>query len=360
MSVQASSLLYCFLRLVSFLTFCRVLSVSAVVRKQQQEEQDDDMFNNNGPPYLYVTVHHEVKNILKYNRNGRLVSENVLVGGDKFIHLDSELRSMVIGKYKNERALYVADASGLRSQVLLYKPCADLTSWCFVDSIIRKENNDGVDHTYGICFDDNGNLYASFQHTDTVLRFQRDTFESMDINPSYYSLNRNVFSYFDGTFVQFGEPMEHSKKNRGVRSILFVNGNLWIANEDLDGVVIVSVDSGKIITIIPVSSPVGLHYRADFGGQSNSGGIVFVGCRTTEFGGVVYSIDSYTFEMKNSYYRSHHFKHPTGITSWRHILYVGEQSKNVIHMFDIVSGKHLGKLVDFIPGKIEQLTLSDI
>lgn len=306
--------------------------------------------NGEGPPYIYVTVHDEVKNILKFNRNGYLISRSVLVGGK--IHLDSELRSMVVGSYRGEKALYVADASSLRSQVLLYRVCPDLVSWCFIDSIVRKETNPGVDHTYGLCFDDDGNLYASFQHTDTVLRFDRDTFASMDINPSY-SWSGDVFSYFDGTFVQFGEPSEHSKAARGVRSIIFVRGNLWISNEDLEGVVVVSTTTGKIVTIIPISSPVGLHYREDYD-------TVFVGCRSTEFGGVVYSIDSRTFELKHTFYRSKHFKHPTGITSWRHTLYVGEQSKNVIHMFDMITGKHLGKLVTSIPGKIEQIYLSDV
>lgn len=332
------------------LYFFLVLAALTVSVSRQDVFNDNDDNNNDGPPFLYVTVHDEVKNILKFNRNGRLLSENVLVGGK--IHLDSELRSMIVGTYRGEKALFVADASSLRSQVLLYKLCSDSISWCFVDSIVRKEDNPGVDHTYGVCFDDDGNLYASFQHTDTVLRFERDSFRPMDINPSY-SFSR--LSYFDGTFVQFGEPVEHTKVARGVRSIVYVDGNLWISNEDLEGVVVVSVATGKIITIVTVSSPVGLHYREDYG-------TVFVGCRSAQFGGVVYAIDKNTFNVKNTFYRSKHFKHPTGITSWRHILYVAEQSRNVIHSFHIVTGKHLGKVVDdtSIPGKVEQLYLSDV
>jgi hypothetical protein len=48
-----------------------------------------------GPPYIYVTVHDELKNIIKYSRNGCLLSMNVLKGYD--FKFDTELRTMVLG-----------------------------------------------------------------------------------------------------------------------------------------------------------------------------------------------------------------------------------------------------------------------
>jgi hypothetical protein len=66
------------------------------------------------------------------------------------------------------------------------------------------------------------------------------------------------FSYFIlGTFLQFGEPEKHDKIHRGVRSILFLNGFLWIAHEDLEGVVVASVLTGKIVKVVTLNSPIG-------------------------------------------------------------------------------------------------------
>jgi hypothetical protein len=302
-------------------------------------------------PFLYITVHDEVKNVIKYSRDGCLLSNGIL--SDSHFHLDSELRSMIIGKYKGEDALYVADASSHESRILLFTLCNDKRSWCFHSSVVSSRNNPGANHGYGLCFDDRGNLYASFQHTNTVLGFKKDTFEPIDINPVYAN-NRKSIDYFDGTFIQFGEPIEHDKIHRGVRSIVYVNGNIWIAHEDLEGIIVVSVETGKIVTIISVTAPIGLHLDP----ETN---IVYVGCKSDRFGGAVYGIDISTFTLlpkKN--YRSSHMKHPTGITSYKNILYVGEQSQNAIHMFDIKTCEHIGKLVSDLPGKVEQLTVCDI
>ena len=335
------------MKALKFILWSLITSSSA----KDDKKDDKNCANSQPAPFIYITVHDEIKNILKYSRDGCLLSKNVLNGGE--FRLDSELRSMALGSYHGEEALYVADASTHRSQILVYLVCDDKKSWCFKKHVVTSDDNPGADHAYGITFDDRGNVYASFQHTDTVLRFEKDNFSPLDLNPVYLT-NRNAVTYFDGTFLQFGEPTEHDKVHRGVRSILNVNGNIWIAHEDLEGIVVVSVTSGKVVTIITVNSPIGL-YRPP---KSDT---VYCGCKSKQFGGVVYAIDAYSYIIDSRLsYRSKHMEHPTGITSYKDILYVAEQSQNDVHMFDIHSGEHLGKFVKDLPGSVEQLLLADI
>ena len=54
-----------------------------------------------GPPYLYVTIHDKVQNVLKYSRNGCLVDDNVLIMSEAYEKLNEvEFRSLAIGKHK--------------------------------------------------------------------------------------------------------------------------------------------------------------------------------------------------------------------------------------------------------------------
>jgi hypothetical protein len=53
-----------------------------------------------GAPYLYVTVHDKTENVLKYSRDGCLLSTNVLIIDSKEGRHDVELRSMAVGKHK--------------------------------------------------------------------------------------------------------------------------------------------------------------------------------------------------------------------------------------------------------------------
>lgn len=162
--------------------------------------------------------------------------------------------------------------------------------------------NRGVDHTYGVCLDKQGNVYISNQHTDSVLRFEVDTFKPMDLPRSLQLDNR--IDYFEGTFVQFGMPEQHVKEEQGIRSIVHVKSKIWIAHEVISGIVIVDVSSGTVEQIIPLDAPVGLYFDEDLG-------IVFVSCKSKERGGIVYAIDSESFAILKSY-RHHKMAHPTG------------------------------------------------
>lgn len=41
------------------------------------------------------------------------------------------------------------------------------------------------------------------------------------------------------------------------------------------------------------------------------------------------------------------------------VLYVAEQYLNALFAFDVASGKSLGKVINKLPGEIEQIMLSD-
>ena len=156
-------------------------------------------FGCEGPPYIYATVHNKLPNILKYSRNGCLLSSNVLVDGplsheDRYI----ELRSLVIGKYKEQEALYLADATTSDSYVYVYGQCDEKTGQRkYIDKVVSTKSNKGADHTYGICFDTEGNIYASFQHTDAVLRFSKDDFNELPLPISLQEDHKN-WQYFPG------------------------------------------------------------------------------------------------------------------------------------------------------------------
>lgn len=306
-----------------------------------------------GPPYLYVTTHDAPYNLLKYSRNGCLLSDKVLKGHTHLSLDTTELRSVVIGKYKGEHGyLYVADASKDLSQVLVYSNCIadgdDKGRRSYVTTVVDVSMNPGADHTYGLCFDYYGNVYASFQHTDVVLRFTADDFEPIPWPPAIEMLKRDDF--FDGTFMQFGRPEEHAKDDQGLRSIISVRTDIWIAQETYNGVVIASINTGVIIEVVPIYQPIGLFYDENLD-------LVFIGSKSKRYEGVVYAIDA---KSRSVYMEYPHpdITHPTGITTYDGILFVADQNMNKILTFDIKSGEFIQIIPLNIPGSIEQITLS--
>jgi hypothetical protein len=221
------------------------------------------------PPFLYVTTHDEVPNVLKYTRDGCLLSNDVLVGGPETYDHVIEYRSMALGEYKGEKdVLYIADAMSKESYLLVYSSCDASGHRHYLDRVVSTHINRGADHTYGITFDGDGNVYASFQHTDCVLRFAKDTFTPMHLPLSIQS-SKHHKDYFPGTFVQFGLPGVHHVEEQGVRGLARVNNTLYVANEDLGGVMVVDINSGTAYNIIVVHNPIALHYDPISGRLSN-------------------------------------------------------------------------------------------
>ena len=261
-----------------------------------------------GAPYLYVTLHDKTANVLKYSRDGCLLSDNVLMMDEAYKSIfDVEFRSMAIGKHRNHDALFIADASDHNSRLLVFGKCIaakeNYGKRHFVEIVVDSKHNKGVDHTYGVCLDKSGNVYISNQHTDSVLRFEVGSFQPMALPRSLQLDDR--LDYFDGTFVQFGLPKEHGQGEQGVRAIAHVLNTIWIAHEEISGIAIADLDSGLVTYIIPLDTPVGLFHDEDEG-------VVFVSCKSKERGGIVYAVDSETFKIHHSY--SHHkMIHPTGM-----------------------------------------------
>jgi len=274
---------------------------------------------------------------------------------DEFFKWEVELRSMLVGTYKgNDNALYVTDASTHNSQVLVFGDCIrnpedkHFGRRPFLTKVVDTDMNKGADHAYGLCFDEQENLYASFQHTGTVLRFYKDTFMPIPLPPSFHHLRRD--DYFDGTFVQFGKPREQEKSGQGVRAIIRVRTNIWIANEDLNGIAVTSINTGLITDIIPVDNPIGMYYDEDRE-------IVFVSSKSNTYGGVVFAFESKNFKELH-HYTIDGMPHPTGLVVHHGILYVAEQINRAILKFDVETRHFLGELTS-VPGTVEQLILSD-
>eukprot|EP01041_Mallomonas_annulata_P003707 gene3707-7371_t len=295
-----------------------------------------------GAPYLYVTVHDMIHNVLKYSRDGCLLESNVLSGGP-LSH--AELRGARIGTYMQENgALYVTDASTDNSQVLVYGACNSQGVRPYRNTVVTTGSNPGADHAYGIAFDSSGNIYVSFQHTDVVLGFYKDSFRPMPL-PSSISYKQG--SFYQGTFFQYGKPGEHEAAEQGIRDIAFVGKYMWIANEDINSVAVVD-STARIIFNLEIDHPVGVYYDRTYD-------MVFIGSKSDY--GAVYGVNPNTFKIEKEFYVDG-MKHPAGISSYGSVLYVAEQSLYNIMTFNINTQKFIAVIVSKTPGKLEQLEMS--
>ena len=141
------------------------------------------------------------------------------------------------------------------------------------------------------------------------------------------------------------------KADQGIRSIALVKDSIWVANEDIGGVAVVSVATGMMTTIIIVPSPIGLHY-------DKHSDRVFVSSKQKHWQGAVYGIDPHKLRIISKY-TTDRMNHPTGITSHGDDLFVAEQERGEIYKFSIEREEYLGKVVKHLPQEIEQIIMSD-
>lgn len=176
------------------------------------------------------------------------------------------------------------------------------------------------------------------------------------------------YTFFNGTFVQFGLPQQHEPNEQGVRGLVWVKNytELWIANEDLDSIVVVD-RRGRLLATINIDRPIGLHHASQNSHIPNSSGSsgvnpyddwVFVGSKASKTGNI-FAVDIHT----RSIVRTFQFigmKHPTGITSFRDVLFVGDQTRNTVVTFNITTARVIKMIIPDkkIPGAIEQVILS--
>jgi hypothetical protein len=318
-----------------------------------------------GAPYLYVT-HGNSRNIMKFSRDGCLINPKVLWG---VASRNSELRGMYIDKYQGEEALYVADTE---NGIAVFGQCFHDTSMRpLITTVVTPDQNPGVQHAYSVKRDFEGNVYASFQHTDVVMRFAKDTFgpippprnlSTLEIVSSKGSVVRTKGSsgppgstdyFYNGTFVQFGQPGLHNTTAQGVRDILWVRNytQLWIANEDLSAIIVVD-QQGTYIGSIALAGAIGLY---------STEALPFVFCSSkSKKNGAVYAINKDTLSIERTY-KVIGMSHPTALVSFEDTLFVGDQTRNVLISFNITSQRYIRQVVaeSAMPGVIEQMILSD-
>lgn len=139
-------------------------------------------------PYLYVSMTDQ-QNIMSISRDGCIVTQKVLWAPE--LHNQAlNLRSMYIGQYYNKSVLYVANAASGESNILIFKNCSYWYGGMrpYITKTLSSAQNslyqDGAKHAYGLAFDKHGNIYASFEKSNTILRATKDSFLPMQL-PAY-------------------------------------------------------------------------------------------------------------------------------------------------------------------------------
>lgn len=130
---------------------------------------------------------------------------------------------------------------------------------------------------------------------------------------------------------------------------------LWIANENLHRILIVD-NGGKYVGKIKIKNPVGLHL-------DKTRNMVFVGSKkSSKNTGAVYGIDIFTTRVVKIFtlLGSETMNHPTGITVSGDVLFVAEQTMNVVLTFNVTSERYIKQIISKMnSGAIEHLALSN-
>ena len=314
-----------------------------------------------GAPYLYVSygIDH---NIFQITRDGCVIMNKVLY---RVPRKKVELRSMAIADYKGTKSLYVADAARKTNSVLVFGQCS---YWSKMRTLATRRMDshsffrEGAIHAYGMAFDNNGNLYVSYQHTNVILRSTKDTFEPMPL-PGAMQRRQEAegLKLYEGTFYQFGQPMIQESHNQGVRSIAWASNNeheelLWVANEFENAVYILDQEA-NLVKKLEITKPIGLYHSKSSTNPMEMGRI-YIGSRGNKKLGNVFCYDTNTFDLLATYSMIG-MTHPTGIAVHEDTLYVADQTLNSILSFDLVTGRYIASIWDRDEGNIEQITLSD-
>ena len=167
--------------------------------------------------------------------------------------------------------------------------------------------------------------------------------------------NQSFFIIYFSLFLKFGYPGLHDDSTQGMRAIVWVGTQLWIANEDLHRIIIVD-NEGRYVGKVKIKNPVGLIY-------SKSKNLVFVGSKkSSKSTGSVYGIDVYTQKILKTFtlLGGETMSHPTGLAVSGETLFVGEQSMDVVLTFNITTERFLRQIIGRMnSGGIESITLSD-
>ena len=218
-----------------------------------------------------------------------------------------------------------------------------------------------------------------------------------DNDHNIYNKPSHYYDYFPGTFYQFGKPRQQHRSQQGIRSLLLlhtysdnslranndilsnkeflvahphgigatighlrqshsqqpviVNSILWIANEDIDGILLVDVQTGMAIDVIVIHNPISLFFDP----KSSR---IFVSSKRKHWEGAIFAINPYTYRVSATY-TNNRMNHPTGILVHDGVLFVAEQITAQIMKFDVESKEFLGVAISDIPGEIEHILLTN-
>ena len=305
-----------------------------------------------GPPYLYVS-HSKEHNIMQITRDGCLNMNTVLFGVPRG---KMELRSMILSPHEGNTALYVADARPETSQVMVFGDCSYWTSMrSFEKSMFTQQGpfGGGAQHAYGVAIDGEGNTYASFQHTNVILRASPNNFNpyparavvdivqgakrmlktKSDENGTFNGDGINTGPYI-GTFFQFGNATVQNPQDQGVRGIAWIEstsgGHLWINNE-FENVVYIVDSEGNPVKLLDVKLPLGIFHNPNADSREERQ-LVYIGSRGKK-ASAIYAYDKDTFKVVKTF-RLIGMTHPTGIAV-HDVLYVADQGLGAILTFDL-------------------------
>ena len=149
----------------------------------------------------------------------------------------------------------------------------------------------------------------------------------------------------------------HDPNTQGIRAIVWVEHlqQLWVANENLHRVLIVD-NLGRFVGTVKIKNPVGLFY-------DRTKNIVFVGSKkSSKNTGAVFGIDIMTRRVVKVFtlLGGETMNHPTGIVVSGDVLFVAEQTMNVVLTFNITSERYIKEIIGKMSnGGVEHIALSD-
>ena len=148
----------------------------------------------------------------------------------------------------------------------------------------------------------------------------------------------------------------HDQSTQGIRAIVWVENlqQLWVANENLHRVLIVD-SMGKFVGTIKIKNPVGLFF-------DRPRNMVFVGSKkSSKSTGAVFGVNIFTKRVVKLFtlLGGETMNHPTGIVVSGDVLFVAEQSMNVVLTFNVTSERYIKEIIGKMNyGGIEHIALS--
>lgn len=255
----------------------------------------------------------------------------------------------------------------------------------------HKYKNQGAKHTFGLAIEFDpypsdktipdaweGPLYASFQHTDLVQRFSGVDLAPAPLPPALTTGPAKWMPYYNGTFHQFGSVGKHKggmktkDEEQGVRGVVVVGTHIWIANENIGGVLVINKVSGLVEEFLQVNNPIAMfHYRilpatqlqqfTSVGGDSMGDNLVYISSKKgSGHAGKVLAVCDDTYQVVREF-RAPGMVHPAGLAVFSQVLYVVEQVQGMVHTFNTVTGEYLGPIIkaeDMPYPRIEQVALT--